>query len=53
MYVFTDGLPRERREDCDTTIYWCVKTLKGFGPDDESVAWDDCCRPERTCYEPF
>ncbi|WP_165226540.1 hypothetical protein [Aquisphaera insulae] len=53
MYVFTDGRPRDRRDDCDTTIYWCVKTLKGYGPDDEMVARDDCCQPARSCYEPF
>ncbi|QEH32734.1 hypothetical protein OJF2_12130 [Aquisphaera giovannonii] len=53
LYVFTDGRPRERPDDANNTIYWCVKTLKGYGPDDENVAWDDCSDPARSCYEPF
>ena len=40
-------------DDYDNTVYWCVKTMKGFGPDDEMVTREDCTLPERTCYEPL
>jgi hypothetical protein len=53
MYVYTDGSNRSTHDDYDNTIYWCVKTHKGFGPDDELVAGDDCRNSGRSCYEPL
>lgn len=52
MYVYHGeyGTPHE---DYDNTVYWCVKTMKGFGPDDEMVTREDCINPERTCFEPL
>lgn len=52
MYVYQDG-SGEPHDDYDNTVYWCVKTMKGYGPDDEMVGRDDCTIPERTCYEPI
>jgi hypothetical protein len=52
MYVYHGG-SGEPHDDYDNTVYWCVKTMKGFGPDDEMVSRDDCTSDERTCYEPF
>ena len=45
MYVYSDGQSREPHEDYDNTIYWCLKTMKEFGPDDEMVAGPDCRNP--------
>jgi hypothetical protein len=50
MYVYTDGL-HDPHGDYDNTIYWCLKTMKGFGPDDDMVNGEDCRNPARTCYE--
>ena len=52
MYVYTDGLGGETHEDYDSTIYWCLKTMKGFGPDDDPVGGEDCRDAARPCYEP-
>jgi hypothetical protein len=52
MYVY-HGEYGSSHEDYDNTIYWCVKTQKGFGPDDEMCSRDDCISPERVCYEPL
>lgn len=52
MFVYNGG-SGEPKDDYDNTIYWCVKTMKGFGPDDEMVSRDDCTIPDRTCYEPY
>lgn len=52
MYVY-HGEYDTPHEDYDNTIYWCVRTQKGFGPDDEMVSRDDCIDPERSCYEPL
>jgi hypothetical protein len=53
MYVYTDGLGGEPHEGYDNTIYWCLKTMKEYGPDDDVVAGDDCRNPARSCYEPM
>ena len=53
MYVYSDGNGGQTHEDYDNTIYWCVKTMKEYGPDDEIVAGPDCHNTLRTCYEPF
>ena len=53
MYVYTDGISGESHEDYDNTIYWCLNTMKSFGPDDEMVDGHDCRNPGRSCYEPL
>jgi len=52
MYVYTDN-PDEAHEEGDTTAYWCLKSMKDFGPDDEPVNRPDCRNPGRSCYEPL
>ncbi len=52
MYVYTDGNPNESHGDYDNTIFWCLKTMKSFGPDDDLVDREECCKPGRPCYEP-
>ncbi len=51
MYVYTDGSGTPH-DDYDNTIYWCLKTMKSFGPDDEPACGDDCRSPARECYQP-
>jgi hypothetical protein len=51
MYVYTDGSPSDHG-DYDNTIYWCLRSMKSFGPDDEMVNREACCDASRTCYEP-
>jgi len=53
MYVYTDGSGGETHADYDNTIFWCLKTMKGFGPDDEFVDRQDCRNTLRSCYEPM
>jgi hypothetical protein len=52
MYVYADSPNQPMHEDYDNTIYWCLRTMKAFGPDDEQVAGDECRNPGRSCYEP-
>jgi hypothetical protein len=49
MYVYTDG-QTPAHDDYDNTIYWCLKTMKGFGPDDDMVNGEECRNPARSCY---
>jgi hypothetical protein len=53
MYVYTDGLDGEAHEDYGDTAYWCLKSMKNFGPDDAIVARPECSDQSRTCYEPI
>ena len=53
LYVYTDGLGGDAHEDYDNTIYWCLKTMKSFGPDDDQVDGEACRDPSRPCYEPI
>jgi len=53
MYVYTDGMDHGFQHDYDSTIYWCLKSMKAFGPDDEMVEMESCCRPDRSCYQPL
>jgi hypothetical protein len=53
MYVYTDGSNENRHDDYDNTIYWCLRSMKGFGPDDEMVDRESCCDAGRSCYQPL
>lgn len=53
MYVYTDGLGGESHEDYDNTIYWCLVTMKSFGPDEDFVSGEECRNPSRACYQPL
>jgi hypothetical protein len=53
MYVYTDGTNEETAEDFDSTVYWCLQTMKSFGPDDDMVGGRECRDAARSCYEPF
>jgi hypothetical protein len=52
MYVHTDGSGGESRDDYRSAMYWCLKTMKGLGPDDDFVNAEECRNPSRSCYEP-
>ncbi len=52
MYVFTDRSPEDGYGDDDNTIYWCMHTMKSFGPDEDMVDRRGCRNPGRSCYEP-
>ena len=53
MYVYTDGSNDDAHDDYDNTIYWCLLTMKGFGPDDGLVDRQDCWSPSRECHQPI
>jgi hypothetical protein len=53
MYVYTDGTCEDAADDYDGTVYWCLKTMKSFGPDDDMVGGRECRDSSRSCYEPI
>lgn len=50
MYIYTDG-NYSPHDSYDNTIYWCLRSMKSFGPDDEQVHREFCCDRSRSCYE--
>ncbi len=53
MYIYTDGHGGQDHDDYDNTAYWCLKSMKNFGPDDELVGRHECNDQSRNCYEPI
>jgi hypothetical protein len=53
MYVYTDGISGEEHDGYDNTIFWCLETMKGYGPDEDFVGREECRNPSRSCYEPL
>jgi hypothetical protein len=53
MYVYSDGSGGGAHEDYDNSIYWCLRSMTGFGPDHDLVGAEDCRNPSRSCYEPL
>ncbi len=50
MYVHTDGRDDGRGDDVDNSLYWCMTTMKDYGPDNEQVEGRACRDPQRSCY---
>ena len=53
MYVYTDSANGDSTDEFDSAVYWCLQTMKNFGPDDDMVDGHDCRNPSRSCYEPL
>ena len=53
MYVYNDASGVEAHGEYDNSIFWCLQTMKSFGPDDGMVGRVDCCNSGRSCYEPL
>jgi hypothetical protein len=49
MYVYPDGLPADH--DDSASIFWCLRSMTAYGPDDESIGREPCADPNRPCYE--
>lgn len=52
MYVYSSGTTGAPEAD-ESTNYWCLQTMKNYGPDDDFVAGLECRNASRSCYEPL
>jgi hypothetical protein len=53
MYVYTDGTTKETVENIESTVYWCMQTMKSFGPEGEMVGGRESRHTTRSCYQPL
>lgn len=49
MYI-NAGLPAGQEVTGDG-YFWCGKTLRSYGPDDQLCNVEDCMNSNRTCFE--
>lgn len=52
MALNTHWIPSEAelRSRADTAIFWCIKTMMPWGPDEDD-ATPESCRPGRECWD--
>ena len=53
MIVFGEDFASDPDFQAGITDFWCLQTSRGLGPDDDEVNMDECCRPDRPCYQEF
>jgi hypothetical protein len=51
MYVYTDGDTDQAGDEDDHSVYWCLKSMTSYGPDDDPVGGRECRDSSRSCYE--
>jgi hypothetical protein len=53
MMVFGEAFESDPDYQAGMTDFWCLRTSKGLGPDDQEASMDTCRDPERPCYAAF
>jgi hypothetical protein len=53
MLVFHDVNTLDAHDPNQGTIFWCQRSQKSFGPDNDLVDLEGCCDPSRRCFEEF
>ncbi len=53
MVVYGEGFEEDPDFQAGLTDFWCLQTAKAFGPDDRDVSLQDCCDPQRHCYQEY
>ena len=53
MYIFEGQPDRPDDDDYEPSGFWCLRTMKAFGPDEDFVGRRECRDSGRPCYEPL
>ncbi len=53
MYIFDGDPDGTDGDEYEPSAFWCLQTMKAFGPDDEFVGRRECRDSGRPCYEPL
>ncbi len=53
MMVYGEAFENDPDFQSGQVNFWCVHTSKGLGPDGNEVSLEECCNPERTCFQEF
>ena len=53
MVVHGEGFEDDPDYQAGLTDFWCLLTARALGPDNADVSMQDCCDPERGCYQEY
>jgi hypothetical protein len=53
MAVYGEAFADDPDFQAGMTDFWCLRTMKGRGPDDGDVSLEQCTLGERTCFQEF
>ena len=53
MAVHGEGFESDPDYQDGLTDFWCVKSVRGIGPDNVAVGMMPCSESERGCYEEY
>ena len=53
MMVYGEAFESDPDFQADLTDFWCQRTQKPSGPDEEGVSLDLCSDPQRGCFQEF
>lgn len=53
MIVFGEAFESDPDYQAGLTEFWCVRTSRGQGPDDQDATLDACSNPERSCFQEY
>jgi len=51
MMVYGEDFESDPDYQAGMSDLWCLKTQKAIGPDQGEVSLEQCCDPQRSCYE--
>lgn len=53
MLVYGEAFESDPDYQSGVTEFWCSKTAKGLGPDQDRVSLELCSNPERGCFQEY
>lgn len=53
MLVYGESFENDPDYQAGLTKFWCVRSSTGEGPDGHRVSMEQCCNPERECYQEY
>jgi hypothetical protein len=53
MMVYGEDFMSDPDFQAGLTDFWCMKTSKSIGPDDDHVDLEDCSLTTRPCYQEY
>jgi len=53
MAVHGEGFESDADYQDGLTNFWCLKSARALGPDNDTVGIEPCSNPDRDCYEEY
>ena len=53
MAVYGEAFEMDPEYQAGLTAFWCLRTHKNRGPDDDDVSLEMCSNSERGCFQEF